>query len=263
MSLRARLEALVANPRLIETGTDVAFANSLLEHYNRKGSLTSGRRPWLDKLEAKYDEVNFVNPLDNENGQILKALLEKPELTDRDRAFAESLRNGLARWGNLSEKQQYALTKLNERYSEEGRAKRAEWAATYAENHKPAAVIAAQYYAANPPYYGDLARKILNDEGFVPSEKQYRSITENKYAQKVIPAALAEPKYAVNALNEARTSSSRHIRGKKAFVLKVDAAPVTSAAKGVKKYLVLPVGEAVPVLVEEREIKAVKGLNKK
>ena len=52
------------------------------------------------------------------------------------------------------------------------------------------------------------------------------------------------------------------MRGKKAFVLKVDAAPVVNAAKGVKRYLVLPIGEAVPVLVEEREIKKVKKLKK-
>ena len=52
------------------------------------------------------------------------------------------------------------------------------------------------------------------------------------------------------------------MRNKKAFVLKVDAAPVISAAKGVKRYLVLPIGEATPVLVEEREIKAVKKFKK-
>ncbi len=51
MSLRTRLETLVVNPRLIEAGGDLAFAQSLLEYYNKKGSLSSGRREWLDKLE--------------------------------------------------------------------------------------------------------------------------------------------------------------------------------------------------------------------
>lgn len=258
MSLRNRLEALVVNPRLVESGGDVAFATSLLEYYNKKGSLSSGRRPWLDKLEHKYDEANWVDPLDNAAGKNIREILENPELTDRDRSFVESLQSGLARFGNLSDRQEYALGKVAERYTAEGVAKRSAWLDQYNGEKRTFARIAAEYYAANPPYYGDLASKILNDEGFIPSEKQYKAIAENKYAAKVIAAATASAKYPVNTLVEGRASCGRSMRGKKAFVLKVDAAPVVNAAKGVKRYLVLPIGEGTPVLVEEREIKAVK-----
>ena len=144
----------------------------------------------------------------------------------------------------------------------EGIAKRSAWLEQYDAEKRNLAHIAASYYAANPPYYGDLAHKILNEDGFIPSEKQYKAIAENKYAVKVIAAATAEAKYPVNTLVEGRASCGRSMRGKKAFVLKVDAAPVVNAAKGVKRYLVLPIGEAIPVLVEEREIKAVKKLKK-
>jgi len=261
MNIRERLEALVVNPRLAESGGDLDFAKSLLGSYNARKSLSSGRRVWLDRLEEKYSEANYVDPLDNETGRQLKSLLSE-DLGDRDRAFVESLKRGFTRWGNLSEKQQYALQSIAERYSPEGQARLENWSEVYRSEHREEAIIAAHYYLANPPYYGDLSEKILNDESFIPSEKQVRSITKNKYAQKVIAATLAEAKYPVNSLVEGRASSSRSIRGKKAFVLQVNSGPVTSAAKGVKKYLVLPVGEATPVVVEERHIKLVKKIKK-
>ena len=42
------------------------------------------------------------------------------------------------------------------------------------------------------------------------------------------------------------------------LVLQANAAPVISAAKGSKRYLVLPVGDEVPLLIEERHIKLYK-----
>lgn len=258
MSLRNRLETLVVNPRLVEAGSDLAFATSLLEYYNKKKSLSSGRREWLDKLEYKYDEANWTDPLDCENGRTLNEILAHSDLSDRDKSFMESLKGALCRYGSLTEKQAYALGRTATRYTAEGIAALSVWTEQYNGEKRNLAKIAAGYYLCNPPYYGDLANKIANDEGFVPTEKQYKAIVENKYAQKVIAATVAEAKYAVNALVEGRASAPYNIRGKKAFILQIDAAPVKSAAKGTKNYLVLPISEAAPILVEERAIKLVK-----
>jgi hypothetical protein len=258
MSLRNRLETLVVNPRLVEAGSDLAFATSLLEYYNKKKSLSSGRREWLDKLEYKYDAANWTDPLDCESGRTLNEILAHPDLSDRDKSFMESLKGALCRYGSLTEKQGYALGRTATRYTAEGIAALNVWTQQYNGEKRSLAKIAAAYYLNNPPYYGDLADKITNDEGFVPSEKQYKAIVENKYAQKVIAATVAEAKYTLNALIEGRASAPYNIRGKKAFILQIDAAPVTNAAKGTKNYLVLPVGEAAAILVEERAIKLVK-----
>jgi hypothetical protein len=259
MSLRNRLENLVANPRLVETGTDLDFATSLLDYYNKKGSLSSGRRPWLDKLEDKYDAAAWVDPLDTPVGKSIVEALANEALAPRDRGFIESLKGQYVRWGKLSDKQLSALQNVSVRYSDAGIASRNEWTTSYSSGDlRQRCEIAAAYYAANPPYYGELADKILSQEGFIPSERQYNKITQNKYALKVIEATLAEPKYPLNALVEGRASAGRRLQGKKAFVLKVNAAPVVNAAKGSKRYLVLPIGEAAPMLVEEREIKKVR-----
>jgi hypothetical protein len=261
MGLRERLENLVVNPLLVDS-SDFGFAQGLLDYYNKKGHLTAGRRPWLDKLEIKYDPVNFVDPLaNNPIADQMKTLLSREDVTARDKAFLTSLKNALARYGSLTERQSSAYTKLSERYSEEGRARRSQWATNYSALREDA-TIAAHYYAANPPYYGDLAERILSDVDFVPTEKQFNAITQNKYAQKVIKATKADALYSEGTLVEGRATAGS-FRNKKGFVLKVNYGAVTNAAKGVKRYLVLPIGSPVPVVVEERYIKKVKKLKKK
>jgi len=262
MGLRERLENLVANPLVVDS-TDYDFAKSLLAYYNKKGHLTTGRRPWLDKLEHKYDAANYVDPIEgNPVAECIVGLIENESVTERDRNFLQSLKNAVIRWGSLSERQHNALQNIVNRYSEEGVSRLEEWGKTYA-TRKPEAVIAANYYAANPPYYGDLAERILTEPDFVPSEKQFNAITQNKYAQKVIKATLAEPLFQEGVMVEGRASGRLKIRSKKAFVLKANYGHVTNAAKGTKKYLILPVGQPSPIVVEERELKKVKKLKKK
>tara|TARA_B100000674_G_C37894450_1_gene940613 strand:+ start:509 stop:1294 length:786 start_codon:yes stop_codon:yes gene_type:complete len=261
MGLRERLENLVANPLVVDS-TDYDFAKGLLEYYNKKGHLTSGRRPWLDKLEAKYDPTTYVDPIKgNPQGEQIVKLLEREDVASRDRSFLESLKGAVARWGKLTDRQAAALERITERYSEEGKQRRAAWNENYAAR-RDEAVIAANYYAANPPYYGDLAERILTEPDFVPTEKQFNAITQNKYAQKVIKAAQAPALYPEGTMVEGRAGGNYRFRGKKGFVLKTDHGPITNAAKGVKKYLVLPIGEPAPIVIEEREIKRVKKIKK-
>ena len=79
MGIKERLENLVANPLVVDS-TDYDFARGLLEYYNKRGYLTAGRRPWLDKLEAKYDPATYVDPLaGNPQGACIVALLEREE----------------------------------------------------------------------------------------------------------------------------------------------------------------------------------------
>ena len=265
MNLRERLNALCDNPRLISIGTDVDFAESLRDAYNRSNSLSRGRKEWLEKLEVKYDEETFVNPLSTEMGTIIKTLLANPALEQRDQGFIESIRNQYVRWGNMSDKQSNALMSVFEKYSPEGQAKRDQWIAEYKEEHKKIAVIASLYYKSNPPYFQSLIENILRDDDFVPTKRQFNKLTSSKYIAKVLVSTFAEPKYQVNDVIEARQSTGPYLnsryglnKGQKGFIIKIDSEPVISACKGAKRYLVLPVGSATPVHVEERAIKKAK-----
>jgi hypothetical protein len=265
MNLRERLDTLCNNPRLIALKTDVDFAESLRDSYSRSGSLSRGRKSWLEKLEVKYDEETFVDPLSTEMGTIIKALLANETIEPRDRGFIESIRNQYVRWNNMSDKQSNALMSVFEKYSPEGQAKRDKWIAEYKQEHQKDTTAVAQYYKANPPYFQDIVTNVLTDENFVPTKRQFNRLTKNKYALKIIANTHAEPKYKVDDVIEARDhtgtySNGRYelAKGQKGFIIKVNSAPVISAAKGSKRYLILPIGSAVPLHVEERTIKKAK-----
>ena len=118
-------------------------------------------------------------------------------------------------------------------------------------------ILAAHYYIANPPYFGDLARNAIEDDSFVPTKRAYEKMVENKYATKVIESTLSEPKY--NAGSHVMMRSTANIRSYPrdaiGVVLKTDAKPVTSPARGSKVYSVLFFGQTTPNFVEERWLK--------
>ena len=147
------------------------------------------------------------------------------------------------------------MQKIEGRFSEEAITRTASWRENYSAEMRDRARVVAGYYKANPPYYGDLCTSILEDDSFVPTEKQYNSMVTNKYAAKVIVAHYAEPKFPQGAKVEVRKTGGYKVAGKKGFILQVNAAPVTNAAKGTKNYLFLPVGEPTPIVVEERHLK--------
>ena len=127
-------------------------------------------------------------------------------------------------------------------------------------------ILAAHYYIANPPYFGDLARNAIEDDSFVPTKRAYEKMVENKYAAKVIESTRSQPKFALGSLVALRSGArvlcgdrstypGHGLAGKVAFVLKVGDRPVIGSARGCKIYTVLFVGEAKPTHIEERWLK--------
>ena len=253
-NLRQRLVALVENPRLQTNKRDLEFAQSLLAYYERSGRLTSGRRPWVDKLEQRYSE-NAPDRSDMSVSARIEAVLPRTPESSWDRGFLESILEQNRQRGSLSPRQIEILERIESNHSEEAVNRASAWAANYTAEKRERAKICAAYYKANPPYYGDLATSLLENEDFVPTEKQYASITENKYAAKVLAAHYAEPLFSQGAKVEVRKTGGYGVAGKKGFVLQVNHGTPVNAAKGVKRYLVLPVGEPTPVVVEERHLK--------
>jgi len=126
-------------------------------------------------------------------------------LSERDRKFAGSLKRQFEDGGKLSVKQVECLERMEERYSDEAIVARNEWEANYKANHRPLAQICAQYYRTTT-YFRDLATKVLLDEDFVPTEKQFNALTKNKYAKKAIAAAVEAPAFPVGSLCKVRAN---------------------------------------------------------
>ena len=106
---------------------------------------------------------------------------------------------------------------------------------------------------------------IVSDEDFVPTKSQYKKITGNKYAQKVIEETNREPKYSVGEQVKiratvgkfARDSHLRSLAERLCFVLRTDL-DVVSAVNGGKRYQVLPMMESTPIEIDERHLKKAK-----
>ena len=159
-----------------------------------------------------------------------------------------------------SPKQLTILSKIEERWSDDAIAAKSVWKNTYLsspEMQERASIVATYYQIVG--YYGDLAQNILHTEGFVPTEKQYKSITSNKFAKKILDAWYAEPKYSVGSYVVVRDTAPGIVRGKAknvpCVILKTNAMYPRCAAKGTKIYQVLPFGSPSAIMVEERYVK--------
>ena len=190
----------------------------------------------------------------------LKALLENTTVPANTISFLQSLLEANEKYKGLTVNQYGALEKVEARFSAEAVAKRLAWSDQYGPEQKKIAKICAAYYLANPPYFRDIAQKIIAAPQFVPTERQYRSLCENKYAKKVLSASLSEPKFVVGSMVSGRATAHPSLQNKLLVVIEADAKPVERAAKGSKIYRVLPVGSAQVLFCEERNLKKAKGI---
>ena len=254
-------DTVLASDRL--TASDRKFVKSLQAYYKSTGRLTPGRRIALLKVEGRLQRPAAV--IDPKVEKDLADILGRAEKAGDNWAieFVKSVRVQLLNGRTPSQSQTACLDKVRARHSDVAQTERDNWTSSFTSEMREKMVIAANYYIANPPYYGELARKALDSE-FVPSKRQYEKLVENKYATKVIASTLAPPKYAVGSQVQLRSTAPlrtyrlAHRHGR-ALILKSNAKPVSSPARGSKVYSVLFFGEALPVFVEERHIKKARG----
>ena len=153
-----------------------------------------------------------------------------------DQSTVDFLNSCLDYWhrqGYLTLGQSNALEKIESRFSPQEKEKFDVWKKEYLHTHKNDAIIISRYYMI-AGYYVSTARKILNDDNYVPTEKQYRKMFKNKYAQKVLKTTTDDPKFEVNELVQFRST--------------------VYAVQGGKRYRVLPMGSSEMVETDERNL---------
>ena len=253
-------DSILADDRCI--GGTRSFVESLQEQYTRKKTLSQGQRRALTRVE---EQLATAPALDVDKQSRLDNLISRAEKAQD----AWAVKGQLLMGKELSPRQKEILVKVADRHSDKAQEQRENWDSNFTSEMREMMEIAARYYLANPPYFKDLATKALEDDTFIPSERAYKKMVENKFAKKVIAATLADPRYNVGSLVALRATApstllyvTRSIlgenktrTGKLATVIKTDAKPVTSPARGSKVYSVLFFGETSPVTVEERWIK--------
>ena len=183
-------------------------------------------------------------------------------LTDWERSFLGSLRDSAKKWGRLTGKQHDVFQRIERKSNPEHIAARKKWNESFTPAMRESLKFAAEYYKANPPYFGDAATRILSNPDYVPTEKLYRKMVDNKYVQRALANAKEAAKFPVGTMVMVRDSKSvqgriSRYRGQLAVVVEC-AKSVRSATKGSRNMTVLPVGGTETIQTEERYLKGAK-----
>ena len=207
----------------------------------------------------------------------LGAIKGLPTCSQWAEGFADSIRDQIKRGRTLSERQKATCNKILKENSKEANRELANWASEYKMHHKKKAKQIATYYSVQTGgYFRDLVKTILADE--VPPRGKYLKMRNNKYAKKVLAEIERKPRFSTEdhiipnskfqegySFNPAMMScrnntgyvsgnEKRNFRVRGGVIIDVDD-KIHSAAKGAKRYLVLPFGSAETYWVEERFLK--------
>ncbi len=252
VTLGDRLEVLASSPHLPAGKRE--FAASLLAHYQKRRSLTSGRRQWVDRLEEMAEEAKNRDPSEYEALVAdIEDVMSRTDESSWSRGFLESLRDQAARAGaRLSPRQQEIFEKIKSENTPEMAHRRERWTEEYRAEHKPTARILAAYYLTTG-YWLDMARSIIDDDNYVPPMDKFQKMSGNKFAKKVLDAWRADPRYPVGTSVIERAGKTNRLK-KGGMVLSTTEA-IVSAAVGSKRYLVLPYDSPEPVFLEDRCVK--------
>jgi hypothetical protein len=189
--------------------------------------------------------------------RIEKLLAGSPSLTDWERNFLSSVAQSAKQYGSLTGKQESILQRIETNNNPEVQAARKNWREGFTDEMRSKMKVAGRYYLNNPPYFSDLANRILNDDVFIPTEKQYRAMVENKYVQKVLDNMNAVPTFPVGSMAKFRQSGAPiNSKYSNKMVMIIDYPDkVAGAAKGAVPVIVLPVGTAETIETEVRWLK--------
>jgi hypothetical protein len=193
-------------------------------------------------------------------GLRLEKIKDEDALDHRSKEFLGSLLEFFNKKGGLTANQLVAFEKIESRFSPEEKAKLEVWKEEYLKNHVADTKIVAEYYSYNG-YFSNLADNILKSEGFVPTRREYTKMVENKYAQKVLDAHRADPRFGVNQVVQIRSTVCRnvleqhlrHFRHRRCFVLANDL-PIKNSTAGAKRYRLLPMGSSEPIELDEKHL---------
>jgi len=191
--------------------------------------------------------------------------------------FADSIRDQITKGRTLSDRQKATCHKILKENSKEANRELANWESEYNMHHKKKAIQIATYYKAQTGgYFGALVASILADQ--VPPRGKYLKMRNNKYAKKVLAEIERKPRFSTEDHIEPNSKfqtgySFKHpmmsgrngdtyvtgdeksnFKARGGIIIDVDD-KVVSAAKGAKRYLVLPFGSANTYWVEERFLK--------
>ena len=209
------------------------------------------------------------------NNEEIKSLLDSladfiSQASQWEQGFFESVKSQFDKKHTLSVKQIETIQKIAGKFTPEAIRERESWYESFGELQKENLRVCAEYYKGSG-YFRDLVEKVLTDSDYIPTPALYKKFVENKYAEKVLEAYRAEPKFPVGSLATLRKVRSNGYIAENGHAPWADVnvmvlstnEPIVSSARGCKRYRCIMVGSPVTLYCEERDLKKMKGDKKK
>jgi hypothetical protein len=211
---------------------------------------------YFGRKYAYYNTTSTPNKVtDPAVGQRLTTLLGNTSLNQKDREFVTSLDSTWKRFSNLSQRQFEYFEVVEKRYDPviqaQNQAERAEWVKSWDAWKAKQLQICASYYNQSH-YFQDLAKKALNEKDFIPTEKQFRAMCENKYAKRLIQNMTENAFEPGNVVQVRRRSDEPEVG---TIVKVLDTITRSSANIGGRLYRVLWMNTGEETTVAEKELK--------
>lgn len=142
-----------------------------------------------------------------------------------------------------------------------------EWASfTGSKEYRDNVKVIAEYYERTGGYFKNYIKAVKSD---VPlDQNSYNRFINNKYAEKVLTAHKAEPRFSVGSLADLRTNASctgdrdgvsnLYKRSPNGIMILSNTEPIISACVGAKRYKAVCIGDTKPFWIEERYLKGRK-----
>jgi hypothetical protein len=190
-------------------------------------------------------------------------------LSNWEQGFLDSILSQLNRRHTLSAKQVQMIQKIEGRVEKFNRDYPA-WAASWDDTKEQHFSIAVAYYKKQDGgrYFRNIWTKREADPKYIPSEEEYKKLTENKYVKRVIGELTGEAKFSPGQTVQIRANATNRqvginwsewakLQKTPMFIIGLTGT-VASAAKGAKEYKVLPAGWASTLTIQERHLKKSK-----
>lgn len=186
----------------------------------------------------------------NETLAKIEHLMVQPDLNNWEKNFLTSIKDYFVKYNRLSDGQFSHLDNIAQRYTADAIKQRDAWYASWNDEKKDKFRKIVDYYLTSV-YYTNITRKAQDNPEYIPTEKEYDTLVNNKYAQKFLKNLEIPAKYQVGDLVQIRASWYR--AGEIGTIIEVQVAE--SWVQGSRKYLVNLLGEDMTKEYEERAIK--------
>lgn len=183
----------------------------------------------------------------------INILLSK-QINDTDRNIVVSMKSHIDKKGGLTPRQHDFFLVIESRYSDEKIKASNDWLASYDEEKKNLFELAVKYYKYTQ-YFNDVCRIVMMNPKYIPTEKQFKAMTANKYFQRALENYNNPPRYNLADLVVFRDNRKTYGRDKGMIFLieGVDEQPSFTTRGRIYKLLIL--GQEDSISVFEDEIK--------